>query len=164
MELLDAAVGLGLVVVGRRAVDPEVVDLCLIVVAAKARAAVVAQRQSARDGALDRAEALHSGLAQQVGGGEPVHPRGGVGPGLAGGVVDDREDRAAPSRSVWPSVASVAHSVSGRCTVIVPSCRRRARRRTRAVGASSPASRHSRSTRLRLVRTPRRRKRAHSLR
>ena len=44
-----------------------------------------------------------------------------------------------PSCSLEPSVASVAHSVSGRSTVIVPSCRRWERRRTRAVGASSPA-------------------------
>src|SRR3954463_7186407 len=44
-EALDAAVGLGLVVVGRRASDAEVIDLGLVVVAAKARPPVVAQRQ-----------------------------------------------------------------------------------------------------------------------
>jgi hypothetical protein len=35
-EALDAAVGLGLVVVGRRASDAEVIDFGLVVVAAKA--------------------------------------------------------------------------------------------------------------------------------
>ena len=44
-----------------------------------------------------------------------------------------------------------------------PSCRRLARLRTCGVGASSPASRISRSTRLRLVRMPRRRRRARDL-
>ena len=69
-----------------------------------------------------------------------------------------------PSR-LWPSVASVAHSVSGTVTVIVASCSRAARLRTCAVGASSPASRVSLSTRLREVQTPRsRRSRAHTLR
>src|SRR3954447_3113547 len=95
-EALDAAVGLGLVVVGRRASDAEMIDLGLVVVAAKARAAVVAQRQAGGHGPLDRAEALGADLSEQVGGGPAVHPRGGVQPRLAGGVVDDREDRAAP--------------------------------------------------------------------
>ena len=36
-ELLDATVGLGLVVVGRAAGDAEMVDLGLVVIAAKAR-------------------------------------------------------------------------------------------------------------------------------
>ena len=44
--------------------------------------------------------------------------------------------------------------------MIVPSCRRRARLRTCGVGASSPAPRMRRSTRLRLVQMPRRRRRA----
>jgi len=66
--------------------------------------------------------------------------------------------------SLQPSVASVAHSVSGTVTVIVPSCRRWARLRTLAVRASSPAPRVSCSTRLREVHTPRRRRRAHTLR
>ena len=48
-----------------------------------------------------------------------------------------------------PSVASVAHSVSGTWTVILPSCSRAARFLTCAVGASSPASLVRRSTRLR---------------
>lgn len=56
------------------------------------------------------------------------------------------------------SVASVAQSVSGTATVIVPSCSLAARFLTCGVGASSPASRVSRSSRLRLVRMPRRRR------
>jgi hypothetical protein len=39
---------------------------------------VVAQRESRGDGALDRAEALARDLAQQIGGGEAVHPLGRV--------------------------------------------------------------------------------------
>src|SRR3954468_7764092 len=46
-ELLDGAVGLGLVVKGRAAVDAEVVDLGLVVRRAEAAAAVVAQLQAA---------------------------------------------------------------------------------------------------------------------
>jgi hypothetical protein len=41
-----------------------VVDLGLVVVRSKARAAVVAERETLRDGALDRAEALCARLAQ----------------------------------------------------------------------------------------------------
>ena len=52
-ELLDAAVGLGLVVEGRAAGDAEVVDLGLVVIGAEARPAVVAQRQAGGDGLLD---------------------------------------------------------------------------------------------------------------
>ena len=52
-ELLDAAVGLGLVVVGRAAADAEVVDLGLVVAGAEAWAAVVAQRQPGGDRLLD---------------------------------------------------------------------------------------------------------------
>src|SRR3954453_19921459 len=94
-ELLDAAVGLGLVVEGWAAGDAEVVDLGLIVIGAKARPAVVAQRQAGGDGLLDRAEALGGDLPEQVGGCPAVHPRCGVDPGLAGALVDDREPRAA---------------------------------------------------------------------
>src|SRR5215210_8151886 len=95
-ELLDAAVGLGLVVVGRAAGDAEVIDLGLVVIGAKARPAVVAQRQAGSDRLLDRAEALGGDLPEEVGGGPAVHAGCGVDPGLAGGVVDDREHRAAP--------------------------------------------------------------------
>ena len=63
--------------------DPEVIDLGLVVMGAKARAAVVAQRETAGDGALHRAEALRARLAQQVGGGEAIHPRRGVDDGLS---------------------------------------------------------------------------------
>lgn len=55
-----------------------------------------------------------------------------------------------PSR-VQLSVASVAHSVSGTSTMIVPLCSVAARLRTCAVGASSPASLVKRRTRLRDV-------------
>src|SRR4051794_35089659 len=65
-----------------------------------------------------------------------------------------------PSAALQPSVASVAHSVSGTLTVIVPSCRRRARLRTCGVGASSAAPRVRRRTRLRDVQIPRWRRRA----
>src|SRR3954447_9361534 len=94
-ELLDDAVGLGLVVKGWRAVDAEVGDLGLVVGRAEAAAAVVAQLQAGRGAGLDRAEAVADRLAQQVGGGEAVHPRRGVDPRLAGAVIDDREHRAA---------------------------------------------------------------------
>src|SRR3954447_16537635 len=77
-EALDAAVGLGLVVVGRRASDAEMIDLGLVVVAAKARPAVVAQRQAGGHGLLDRAEALGADLSEQVGGGPAVHPQNTV--------------------------------------------------------------------------------------
>jgi len=43
-ELREAAVGRGLVVVGRGARDPEMVDLGLVVAGAEGTAAVVAQR------------------------------------------------------------------------------------------------------------------------
>src|SRR5215217_5813077 len=95
-ELLDAAVGLGLVVQGWAARDAEVVDLGLVVIGAKARPAVVAQRQAGSDRLLDRAEALGGDLPEQVGGRPAVHAGCGVDPGLAGGVVDDRKHRAAP--------------------------------------------------------------------
>ncbi len=48
-----------------------------------------------------------------------------------------------------PSVASVAHSVSGTSTVSLPSWIGAARLRTSAVGASSPACLVRRRTRLR---------------
>ena len=75
VELLDAAVGLGLVVVGRAATDAEMIDLGLIVRRAEARAAVVAQRQAGRDGPLNGAEAFGADLSEQVGDGPAVHPR-----------------------------------------------------------------------------------------
>ncbi len=53
VELLNAAVGLGLVVVGRAVADGEVIHLGLVVRRAKARAAVIAQRQAIGDGLLD---------------------------------------------------------------------------------------------------------------
>ena len=69
-----------------------------------------------------------------------------------------------PSRVVRQEVASVPHISSGRSVVIVPSCTRGPRRRPTRVGASSPASRISRSTRPFEVRTPASRSRAHTLR
>ena len=54
--------------------------------------------------------------------------------------------------------------MSGTETAIVPSCNLAARLRTGAVGAGSPASRIRRSKRLRLVHTPRRRRRTDTLR
>jgi hypothetical protein len=83
---------LGLVVVGGRAGDPGVVDLGLVVGAAEAGAAVVAEGEPGGDCALDRAEALAAELAQEIGGGEAVDPERGVRPGLAAGVVDDGND------------------------------------------------------------------------
>jgi len=85
----------GLVVVGGGAGDAEVVDLDLVVLGAKARSAVVAQRQPGGDGGVDGAEALGRDLPQQVGRGEAVHPQPGVRPRLAAGVVDHHEHRAA---------------------------------------------------------------------
>jgi len=52
-----------------------VVDLGLVVLAAEAGAAVVAQGQPGGDRLLDRAEPLRADLAQQIGGGEAVHPQ-----------------------------------------------------------------------------------------
>jgi hypothetical protein len=108
----------------------------------------VAQLQPGGGAGLDRAEAVCDRLTQQVGGGPAVHPRRGVDPRLAGAVIDDREHRAAPSWRVQASVGSVAHSSSGVSVVMRPVCRRLERLRTCGVGASSPASRISRSTRL----------------
>ena len=71
---------------------------------------------------------------------------------------------ALPSRVVRQAVASVPHISSGRSVVIVPSWLRGPRRRPTRVGASSPASRISRSTRPLEVRTPDRRSRAQALR
>jgi hypothetical protein len=65
-----------------------------------------------------------------------------------------------PSWRVHAAVGSVAHSSSGVSVVIRPVCRRLERLRTCGVGASRPASRISRSTRLRLVQMPRSRSRA----
>lgn len=119
------------------------VDLDLVMLGAEARPAVVAQREAIRDGALDGAEALTANLAEQVGGGEAVHPQPGSAHAspLAWSIITNTAQR--PS-IVQPSVASVAHSVSGTGTLIVPSC--------------------SLVARLRLVQTPRRRNLAHTLR
>ena len=69
-----------------------------------------------------------------------------------------------PSWRVWPSVASLAHSVSGASTVILASCRRLERLRTCGVGASSPAPLVRRNTRLPEVWMPRSASRARILR
>ncbi len=92
------------------------VDLCLVVGRAKARPAVVAQRQASGDRPLDRAEALDGHLPQQVGGRPAVHPQRRVAEDLARGVIDDAKIAERPSL-LQPSVASVAHSVSGTVTV-----------------------------------------------
>jgi hypothetical protein len=70
----------------------------LVEVAANARtaaAAVVAQLQPGGDARLNGAEAVEDRFSEEVGGGPPVHPGGGVDPGFAGAMIDDREHRAA---------------------------------------------------------------------
>jgi hypothetical protein len=94
--VLGDAVRLGLVVERGRAGDAEVVDLGLVVVGAEAGAAVVAEREPGCDRSLDRPEPFGAHLAEQIGGGEAVHPLRGVVPDLVGGVADEHQDRAAP--------------------------------------------------------------------
>jgi hypothetical protein len=93
----------------------------------KAGPVVVAQRQPRGDGVLDRAEALGAGLCEQVGGG-PAVLRGAASihaSPVAWSTIANTAQR--PSARVCASVASVAHSVSGTLTVMVPSCTRRER-------------------------------------
>ena len=59
------------------------IDLDLVVLVSEARPAVVAQSEPAGDRGVDRPEPLGGDLAEQVGGGEAVHPQPGVGPRLA---------------------------------------------------------------------------------
>lgn len=117
-ELLRATVGLWLVVVGRGAGDAEVVDLDLVVLGAKSRTAVVAQRQSCGDGGVDGAEALGRDLPEQIGGAKRSirSPASAYASPEAWAIITNTAQR--PS-SVQPSIASVAHSVSGTVTVIV---------------------------------------------
>jgi len=69
-----------------------------------------------------------------------------------------------PSSSVHAAVASVPHITSEALVTIVSSCRRGPSTRRARGGASSPASRISRSVRRLPVRTPRSRSRAQTLR
>ena len=162
-ELLRAAVGLGLVVVGGRAGDPEVVDLDLVVLGAEAGPAVVAQREALPTAAsTEPNRSTHTSLSRSAAAKRSIRsPASAHASPLTWSIITNTAQR--PS-SLKPSVASVAQSVSGTVTVIVPSCTLAARLRILPVGANSPASRVRRSTRLRLVRTPRRRRRAHTLR
>jgi hypothetical protein len=115
----------------------------------------VAQLQAGGGAGLDGAEAVTDGLAEQVGGDPAVHPRRGVDPRLAGAVIDDREHCAAPVLA-RPGLGRVGRpQLVGHIGGDRPVCRRRVRLRTGGVGASRPASRISRSTRLRLVPMPR---------
>ena len=72
---------------------------------------------------------MHTSLSRSAAA-KTVHPQAGVAPCLAGGgsIITNTAQR--PSR-LHPSVASVAHSVSGTVTVIIPSSSRAARLRTR---------------------------------
>src|SRR3954451_841892 len=63
-ELLDDAVGLGLVDEGGRGIDAEGIDLGLVVPGAEAAPALVAQLQAGAGAGLDGPEAVPDRLAQ----------------------------------------------------------------------------------------------------
>src|SRR3954466_9427552 len=73
-ELLDDAVGFGLVDEGGWAVEAEVVDFGLVVPGPEAAAAVGAQLQAGGGASLDGPEAVKDRFSEQVGGGPAVHP------------------------------------------------------------------------------------------
>jgi hypothetical protein len=110
-------------------------------------------------------EAGAAAVAQRVGGREAIHPAGGVVPDLVRGVVDEHEHRAA-SLLACPGLGRIGRpervrDVDGDRALKQPLGSPAHLRRRR----SSPASRVSRRTRLRLVRMPRLRcRRAHTLR
>jgi hypothetical protein len=150
-ESLGHSVPLRLPDVGRAAADAEEVEFRLVVARHELAAVVVAEGEACGDALPVASEALPDPLADHLEGLEAVPVAGRVdADALLGAVVDGDEDGGVALVGPAP-VASVPHISSGRSVMMVPSCALGPWALPIRVGASSPASRISRSTRALLV-------------
>jgi hypothetical protein len=122
---LGAAVGPG------RAGDAEVVDLGLVVVGAEAGAAVVASASpEATAGSTESKRPAQTSRSRSAATKRSTRRAASYQTSLEAWSTSTKTAQRRPSPRVHASVASVAQSVSGASTVIVPSCRRCERLRT----------------------------------
>lgn len=162
---LGAAVALRLAHVGGVIGDAQPTQGAEEVGRAVLRPPVLAQAETSDDVGSQLAPPVDHCVMDWLEGGVAVTGGIDMGPGLGGVVVDTAEHPTQPSSRVKAMVPSAPQRRLGPAGTMVPSCGRGVRRRRARCGASRPARRMRRSTRLPLVWMPcSRRRRARTLR